>query len=102
MLVVFCHSFLVSAQQEDVVRIGTILKKINDERKLVEQGIYQDILSGIRNNTIDLAQESVIMAASASWPAGVIGLVAGKIMHQFGRPTILLHADHQAGVFKGS
>ena len=94
--------FLISANQDDINRVGTILKNINEERKQVEQGIYQEVLNAIHANTIDLEQESVIIAASSNWPAGVIGLVAGKIMHQFGRPTILLHADHKEGVFKGS
>jgi len=41
------------------------------------------------------------MAANTSWPTGVIGLVAGKLMHNYGRPSILLHLGSD-GIAKGS
>lgn len=94
--------FLISANQEDIERVGLILKNINEERKKIEQNIYQEVEAAIHDKIINLTQEPLIMAASTQWPAGVIGLVAGKIMHNYGRPTILLHADTKEGVFKGS
>jgi single-stranded-DNA-specific exonuclease len=50
---------------------------------------------------IDLKSERIIMAAHHGWPAGVIGLVAGKLMHNYGRPAILLHLTKD-GIAKGS
>lgn len=41
------------------------------------------------------------MAASNSWPPGVIGLVASRLVSAYGKPTILLHITEK-GIAKGS
>lgn len=92
--------FLISSDRIEVERIGIILKSMNDERKKVEQTIYQEIENAIINNRINLDQEPIIFAAGNNWPAGIIGLVAGKLMHNYGRPTFLFHLDN--GIAKGS
>ncbi len=93
--------FLISSQEDEVIRIAGILKTMNEERKRVERRIFDDVEAAIFNKQIDLDNEAIIVAASNSWPAGVIGLVAGKLMHTYGRPAILLHLDG-SGFAKGS
>jgi single-stranded-DNA-specific exonuclease len=93
--------FLISSQEEEVTRIAHILKNMNEERKRVERKIFDDVEAAIESKHIDLEREAIIVAASNSWPAGVIGLVAGKLMHAYGRPAILLHLDNK-GLAKGS
>jgi single-stranded-DNA-specific exonuclease len=92
--------FLISSDRLEVERIGLVLKTMNEERKKVERSIYEEIESAILNKSIDLANEYIIFAASAHWPAGIIGLVAGKLMQNYGRPTFLFHIDK--GIAKGS
>jgi len=94
--------FLISSNPDDVIKIGEVLKNINEKRKEVEQGIYQEIEEKITNKTIDLDKEYVIIAGSENWPAGVIGLVAGRLTHNYGRPTILFHFDKKRKLAKGS
>jgi len=93
--------FLISADMSDVMQVGITLKAMNERRKLVDRAIFEEICALITDGTIDLATEQIIMAAHADWPAGVIGLVAGKLMQEYGRPVVLFHltADGQA---KGS
>jgi len=93
--------FLISSDKVEVERIGRILKKINEQRKLVERQIYLEIESAILDKRIDLEHENVIVAASSCWPSGVIGLVAGKLAHNFGKPAFLFHASKD-GILKGS
>ena len=93
--------FLISSDHEEVKRIGLILQQMNEERKKVERKIYESIENAIINNSINLAQEKVIIAGHREWPAGVIGLVAGKLMHAYGRPTLLFHLSSD-GIAKGS
>lgn len=93
--------FLISSQEHEVFRIGQILKDMNEERKRIDRQIFEEVEAIIASKQIDLEQESIIVAASKSWPAGVIGLVAGKLMHAYGRPAILLHLDSK-GIAKGS
>lgn len=92
--------FLISSDQSEVERIGLTLKTMNDERKKLERSIYEEIEEAIINKSIDLSTERVILAASANWPPGIIGLVAGKLMQNYGRPTLLFHLDK--GIAKGS
>lgn len=94
--------FLVSSDQADIDRVGAILKSMNEDRKKIDRAIYEEIEMAIINKQIDLDKERLIVAAHHNWPAGVIGLVAGKLMHQFGRPTILFHQDRENKMVKGS
>lgn len=93
--------FLISSHRDDVARVGSILKVMNDERKKVERKIYDEIESIIINKTIDLDRENIIIAASSHWPSGVIGLVAGRLMHNYGKPTFLFH-ERKDGTLRGS
>ncbi len=93
--------FLISSDLRKVESIGLVLKHLNDERKKVDRRIYEEIESAIVGKSINLETENVIMAASSDWPAGVIGLVAGKLTQNYGRPAFLFHLDKD-GCLKGS
>lgn len=93
--------FMISSNLPDVERVGLILKTMNEDRKKIERDIYDEIDRQIQSKQIDLEKDYVIVASSSNWPAGVIGLVAGKLMHNYGRPTLLFHIDSQ-GFAKGS
>jgi len=93
--------FLISSDKAKVDSIGHILKKINEERKKIDSSIYLDIETAIFEKRINLDKENIIIAASSDWPAGVIGLVAGKLTQNYGKPTILFHLDKD-GILKGS
>ncbi|MBM3894387.1 single-stranded-DNA-specific exonuclease RecJ [Candidatus Dependentiae bacterium] len=93
--------FLISSDPEDVARVGDILKKINEERKKVERDIYEEIEIAIKKKLYDLSKEFVLIAGNNAWPAGVIGLVAGKLTYSYGKPTFLFHLTSE-GIAKGS
>jgi single-stranded-DNA-specific exonuclease len=93
--------FLISANQEAVSSIGAHLKSINEERKRIERTITMELEDSIHKKEISLETEYALIAGSNSWPAGVIGLVAGKLTHNYGRPTFLFHLTSQ-GLAKGS
>lgn len=94
-------AFLISDDFDKVSRIGATLSDLNAERKRIDQRIYAEVVDLIERGAIDLSREKLIMAVSPDWPPGVIGLVAGKLMHTYGRPTILLHQTSE-GIAKGS
>lgn len=94
-------SFLISADFGHVMQVGTTLKAINEERKRVDRGIFDEIVATIESGKINLEKENLILAAHDGWPAGVIGLVAGKLMQRYGRPAILLQLTKD-GKAKGS
>jgi single-stranded-DNA-specific exonuclease len=92
-------TFLMSTDVAEVSRIGAILAHLNEARKLVERSILRDIEAELA--TKDMVAERVIVAASNSWPSGVIGLSASRLVGNYCRPAFLFHLTPE-GVAKGS
>lgn len=93
--------FLIGSDQGNVNQVGKVLYELNQARKEIERGIYQEVVQQVERGTINLETENIIIAASHSWPPGVIGLVASRVVGKYGRPTILFHATKD-GMVKGS
>lgn len=93
--------FLVSTDPQRIITIATTLKELNEQRKKIEQALYARIEAKIERGDINLSSDHVIIDAGYDWPAGVIGLVAGRLVNRYGRPAFLFHLT-AAGMAKGS
>ncbi len=93
--------FLISSDREEVKAVAKILKERNEKRKEIDKKIYFEIEKKIKEKVIDLDNDYIIVASSSSWPSGVIGLVAGKLARNYGRPVFLFH-ETEDGLLKGS
>ncbi len=93
--------FLLGSDPKETEFIGNILYQLNQARKEIERTIFEEIQQLIHDKTINLEDEYIIMAASDQWPAGVIGLVASRVVAEYARPVILLHLTPE-GKAKGS
>lgn len=93
--------FLIGSRQEEVDEVARILYQLNEARKAIEKDIVKDIIGRVESGMIDVARENIIVATSNQWPPGVIGLVASRIVGEYGKPVILLHETSQ-GLLKGS
>lgn len=93
--------FLIDSTQSDVLRIGASLKEINARRREVEARIYRELEQKILLREINLDTDRAIFMYSSDWPLGVIGLVAGRLTNNFGRPSFIFHITKE-GVAKGS
>ena len=93
--------FLIGNDKDVVDNIGKILFEMNQARKNVEREITQSIVNKIDTREIDLSKENIVMTSSSNWPAGVIGLVASRIVSSYGRPALLFHITKD-GIAKGS
>ena len=93
--------FLIGSDKKEVEEVGRVLFELNQTRKQIERSIVEDIESAIEKKDIDLEKENVIIAASKSWPPGVIGLVASRFVSNYGKPTLLFHLTKD-GKAKGS
>lgn len=92
--------FLIGNNAQEVDRVGKILLEMNQARKVVERTIIDDVVGQIESGKVDISKNLVI-ASSSNWPAGVIGLVASRIVSAYGKPTILFHITAD-GIAKGS
>lgn len=93
--------FLIGSDDQEVNDVARILKILNEQRKEVERSVLADVEHEIAQKNIDLGSENIILAASKSWQPGVIGLVAGRLVSTYNRPTLLLHLSSD-GLAKGS
>lgn len=93
--------FLIGSDPHETAQVGTILLELNEARKGIERSIFAEIEKEIKEKRIDLDNENVILAASANWPPGVIGLVASRLVSAYGKPTLLFHLTKD-GLAKGS
>lgn len=69
-------------------RLSEELAQNNAERQRLTQSIYQACLEQI-GATPD---ESIVFAGNPDWPAGILGLVAGKLVQRFSRPAVVFGA----------
>lgn len=93
--------FLIGTDDQEIMRVGKLLGELNQTRKSVEQVVLKEVERAVLSKSIDLTKNKVLIAAQAGWAPGVIGLVASRLVGQFGRPTILLHITKD-GIAKGS
>lgn len=69
--------------------LASQLEGLNDKRRLLTDQIYQAALSQIEREP-ELLNFAALVLAHPQWPAGVIGIVASRLVEQFNKPTILL------------
>ena len=93
--------FLIGSDESEVESIGKILFELNQTRRDIERKIFLEIESEIKSKRINLDKENIIFAASNNWPPGVIGLVASRLVGEFGKPALLFHLTKD-GKAKGS
>jgi len=94
-------AFLIAQDKARVEHIGTVLKELNEARKVIEKKVLEEVKEQIASKKIDLDKERVIVATAPHWQPGVIGLVASRLVGAYNRPAILLTVTKQ-GLAKGS
>jgi single-stranded-DNA-specific exonuclease len=79
--------------------LASYLDQENRERQGIEETILNDAVTKVESWT-DLPERRSIVLASPEWHAGVIGIVASRLVERFHRPTFLIAIDGVKG--KGS
>ncbi len=70
----------------------------NTERKALQRQVFKQVKQKI--DQLDLSTTGIILLADAQWSAGVLGLVAGQVVAEYARPTILCTIED--GIARGS
>lgn len=92
---------LTKAEMPRAMEIATYLEQQNRQRQTIEKQILAEALQQVSDLKMDGDDCRAIVLAGAGWHAGVIGIVASRIVDRFNRPTIIiaLNAD---GIGQGS
>ncbi|MBD2728551.1 single-stranded-DNA-specific exonuclease RecJ [Nostoc sp. FACHB-892] len=97
----FCVELLTSRDTKRCNELAEVTELANTRRKSLQKDVQAQVAQKLTQ--LDLSTTSVIVLEDAQWPAGVLGLVAGQVAQETGRPTILLSTEGsgESGVGSG-
>ncbi len=81
--------FLTTQSLESARVTATQLEGLNNRRKLLNAQVLEGALTQIENDP-HLLDDPVLVLNHPSWPGGVVGIVASRLVELFHRPAILL------------
>jgi len=89
---------LLARTEHEANGIARELEELNRRRQDVDRGTQERARALVAG--LDLDETYGIVLAEDGWHAGVIGIVASRIVEEFGRPTVLIALEGDEG--KGS
>lgn len=90
---------LTSRSLEAAMGIAEEVDRENRERRAIEQTMLEEALAQA-TRLGDPAGRRALVLSSPTWHAGVVGIVASKVVERFHRPTFVIAVDGDVG--KGS
>ena len=82
---------LLSIEDEvEAGRIAALLDKLNRERKAIEKEILEAALARAEVDLAESPSLPIVLAGSADWHKGIVGLVASRLAERFGRPSCVI------------
>ncbi len=89
---------LLTEREDDALALARLCEEKNRERQDMDRRILDEAMQRVER--LDLDETWGIVLSDADWHAGVIGIVASRIVEQTARPVFLIAV--QDGVGKGS
>lgn len=80
--------------------LATQIEGLNAQRRLLTSQVYQSAEAQLKENP-KLLDEPAIVLSHPSWPGGVVGIVANKLVERYHKPAILLN-ESEDGILRGS
>jgi single-stranded-DNA-specific exonuclease len=77
---------LICEDETEAEKLAQELNALNTHR----QQLTEQILSEARDQIQLISDKKVLLAAGSDWPKGVVGLVAGKLVEEYGRPVLVM------------
>lgn len=76
------------------------LEGLNEKRKLLSEQVYLAAEELLERSPVRL-QDPVLVLEGSGWPAGIVGLVANRLVERYRKPVVLFAIDDE-GVAHGS
>ena len=83
--------FLTTGELEQARILAADLESLNAQRKLMCDQVYQAAEAQIERDP-SLLEFAALVLSGPAWPAGVIGIVAGRLAERYNRPAVLFAA----------
>jgi len=91
---------MLTGDPEEARTLVEKMNAFNVERQQTQRRILEEAKLIVGN--LDLDATRVLVIASPGWNAGVVGIVAGKLVEAFGRPAIVIGLNDDETWGKGS
>ncbi len=91
---------LLTGDPEEARALVEKMNAFNVERQVAQKRILEEARRIVESR--DLDKIKVLVVASPGWNAGVVGIVAGKLVEAYGRPAIVIGVNDEETHGKGS
>ncbi|MFY0517371.1 single-stranded-DNA-specific exonuclease RecJ [Lysinibacillus sp. UGB7] len=92
---------LMAEDSTKAISLAKQLNACNSERKDIVKSITDEAVALIEADE-KIRESLVLVVAGEGWNAGVVGIVASRLVELYYRPTIVLSLDFDKGTAKGS
>ncbi len=86
--------FLIAESPQQAFKQFELLNQLNDLRKAIEADVTEEAIAQVKEG------DDVLVVFGEEWNEGVVGIVASRLVHRFGRPAIVMSITE--GRAKGS
>ncbi|WNF37612.1 single-stranded-DNA-specific exonuclease RecJ [Bacillaceae bacterium IKA-2] len=93
---------LISEERDSAELIAVEIDELNKRRKAIVNQITEEAIAIVESQFASIEDHKVLIVAEKGWNAGVIGIVASRLVERYYRPTIVLSIDEEKGLVKGS
>lgn len=83
-------------------QLASEIDALNKTRQELVNTMTQEAIEEVETNDLLNENNRVLIIAREGWNAGVIGIVASRLVEKYYRPTIVMSIDREKGVAKGS
>lgn len=92
---------LVATDRTDAQSIAQEIDNINQERQAMVDEMTKEAIQWVEEH-YPSSRPKALVVANEGWNAGVIGIVASRLVERYYLPTIVLSIDSDQGLAKGS
>lgn len=94
-------ALLLSDPHSAAVRAADV-EAANTQRRAIQDRVMDDVLAKLHANGTSENPGAAIVVAGESWPTGVVGIIAAKLVDKFHRPAFVIGVDPETGIGRGS
>lgn len=92
---------LLCNDKDAALNIAKEIDAMNKERQSIVNEITKEAISMVENDP-NLKDSNILIVGKEDWNAGVVGIVASRLVDKYYRPTIVLSFDKETNLAKGS
>ena len=93
---------LLLAQEEEALPLARRLERLNQKRREMVQQMSEEASRMAEEQLSSPEAPAALVLAREGWNVGLIGIVAARMVEQYGRPSILLSVDPERNLAQGS